>query len=266
MGIDVWLDMDRVIQDQLALQVELSFRRHHNFMAAHGLDRCRDVVDVGTGNGQFLREVAALHPATRFHGIDNKSHMVDAAKSHARANIEWVMADAMDSETSRLLGKSDGAIMRYFVLHLPETRVSLQKMLSSLRDGTRLWVMDLDIDHCRCEPPNSAFSEFVNLVQAFCDREAVAIKTGTMLPPILEACGFEVDALMTEPFNNREIDPMHFADYLCREASLYHYSLYGTPGTEELRPLREFLVHQACLDSQFVQYGMVMLSAQKRSS
>ena len=190
--------------------------------------------------------------------------MIDAAESHARGNIDWVLADALDSKTSRFLGEADGVIMRYFVLHLPDTRASLQKMLTNLRPGARLWVIDIDTDHCRCEPPNSAFNWFVELVQAFCDHNAVEIKTGTLLPPILEACGFDIDDVVAEPFNNREVDPMRFATYLCREASLYHYSLHGTPGTDEMRALRVFLEQHAPGDSQFVQYGMVMLSATKR--
>ena len=200
MGENAWIDMDSAIQDQLDLQVELSLDRHHAFMAERGLGQCRDVVDVGTGNGRFLSEVALLHPTTRFHGIDNKPHMMDAAEAHACKNVEWVLADALDSETSRLLGETDGVIMRYFVLHLPDTRVSFQKILADLRPGARLWVLDLDIDHCRCEPPNSAFTGFVDLVRAFCDHNAVEIRTGALLPPILEACGFEVAPIVVEPF------------------------------------------------------------------
>jgi len=49
-----------------------------------------------------------------------------------------------------------------------------------------------------------------------------------------------------------------------REASLYHFAVHGTPGTAELQPLRELLRGNAGGPSQFVQYGMVMLAAEKR--
>jgi hypothetical protein len=137
-------------------------------------------------------------------------------------------------------------------------------MLSGLRPGTHLWVFDVDIDHCRCEPFDAAFHAFTDLVQAFCDRNSVEIRTGTMLPPILEACGFEIEEVAVEPFNNREIDVGRFADYLLREALLYHYCLYGTPRDEDLRPLADFLRRRMTRDSHFVQYGMVMVSAMRR--
>jgi hypothetical protein len=136
-------------------------------------------------------------------------------------------------------------------------------MLSGVQPGTRLWVLDLDTDYCVCEPADAAFEKFVDLVQKFCDTNGVEIRTGALLPPILEACGFKVDEVAVEPFNNQEIEPEIFTEYLLREALLYHYNLYGTPGTEELQPLRDFLGQNATSNLHFVQYGMVMVSAVK---
>lgn len=261
---NVWLDMDREIQEQLALQVALSLSRHYMFLVAHGLSECRCVVDIGTGSGLFLSEIASRNPLIRFHGVDNQPHMIHAARARRLPNLQWLRADALDSRTSRLLSTAEGILMRYFVLHLPDTKVALKKILASAPAGARLWVLDLDTDHCRCEPPNAVFDAFVHLVREFCDRSAVEIRTGTVLPPILDACGLEVEDVVVEPFNNREIDTRRFAEYLMREASLYHHILRGTPGIEELRPLRELLDRQVNDGSPLLQYGMVMLSAVKR--
>lgn len=260
----VWMDMDEQIQKQLSLQVDLSLQRHHDFMVEHGLELCRDVVDVGTGSGRFLERIARQHPAIKFHGVDNKPHMVRAAETIELPNIEWVQADVLDNQTANLLRGADGILMRYFVLHLPDTAVSVQEMLVATKPGTRLWVLDLDIDHCCCVPEASAFNDFVDLIRKFCEQSGVKIRTGALLPPILDTCGFEVHKIQVEPFNNQEVDSTRFTEYLLREASLYHYSLYGTPGTSKLAPLREFLENSTGDASQFVQYGMVMLAAVKR--
>jgi SAM-dependent methyltransferase len=262
----LWANLDDAIQKQLSLQVDLSLQRHHDFMVRHGLDLCRDVVDLGTGSGKFLGEIAKRHPATRFHGVDNKRYMVQDAEAIRLSNVEWVCADALDGQTAGLLSRTDGVLMRYFVLHLPDTASSLRKILSATRPATRLWVFDLDIAHCECVPAARAFSGFVGLVKRFCDRNGVEIRTGAFLPPILDACGFEVAEVAIEPFNNREVDSARFTEYILREAFLYHSLLQGTSDTKELAPLREFLNKKVKDASQFIQYGMVMVAAVKRSA
>lgn len=266
MSGNVWIEMESAIRDQLALQVELAFNRHHGFMLDCGLARCRDVVDIGTGNGLFLGKVAEAHPEIRFHGIDSKPQMVQESESRGLSNVEWMQADALDPRVQVTLGGTDGILMRYFLLHMPSTSAALGVMLSRVRPGTRLWVFDLDTDYCRCEPPHAAHDWLRNLVQEFCDRNSVEIRTGRMLPPILDALGFEVDEVAVEPFNNKEINPTSFAEYMLREATLYHHSLFNNHDSDELRALKQFLYEVMEPKGHFVQYGMVMISAVKRSS
>jgi SAM-dependent methyltransferase len=257
--------MDREVQQQLSLQVDLSFQRHHDFMIEHGLERCRDVVDIGTGSGRFLACVASRHPSIEFHGIDDQSRMVRSAATFDLPNIEWSHVNAFDSHATNLLSAADGVLMRNVILHLPNTSSSLHQILQATRAGTRVWIFDVDLDHCRCVPDSAAFQYFLTLVRKFSERNGVEIRTGARLPPMLTANRYDVAGIVIEPFNNREIAGTRFAEYLLREASLYHYALYGTPGTTELFPLREFLFRKAGDGSQFMQYGMVMVAAQKQS-
>lgn len=263
MAHNVWIEMETVVRDQLVLQVELSLNRHHEFMLSHGLAECQDVTDIGTGNGLFLSRIAAQHPSTWFHGIDNQPQMVEEAKTHLPQNIDWLVADALGHQTKQLLDTTDGIIMRYFLLHLSNTESSLRQILGNVRSGTRLWIIDLDPDFCRCEPLDEAFHAFTELVRTFCKRNAVEIRLGTVSSSILKSCGFHVEDIVVEPFNNREIDLRRFSEFLFREASLYHYSLYGTLGEDELKPLRDFLRGRMTRNSHFVQYGMIMVSAVK---
>lgn len=266
MAHSVWVGMDREVQEQLSLQVDLSLQRHHDFMVQHGLGGCRDVVDIGTGSGRFLACVASRHPTIKFHGFDDKPHMLRAAARFDLPNIEWSHADAFDSRAADLLRAADGVLLRNVILHLPNTAKSLQQILRAAKPGTRAWIFDVDLDHCICVPDSAAFQYFLDLVQRFSEKSGVETRTGALLPPILDASGFDVDGMVVEPFNNREIESARFSEYLLREASLYHYSLYGTPGATELSPLHELLVAAAGDRSQFVQYGMVMVAAKKRSS
>lgn len=262
----VWLGMGQEIQSQLSLQVELSFQRHHDFMVEHGLERCGTLVDIGTGSGQFLAGIAREHPTIDCCGIDDKAHMLQAATGFDLPNMIWSRADALDCQTAELLAWADGVLMRNVVLHLPNTAAALREILGATRPGTRLWVFDVDLDHCQCVPDSAAFRAFLSLVDAFCKCSGVEIRTAARLPRILAANGFEVTGVVVEPFNNQSIEGTRFAEYLMREASLYHFAVHGTPGTAELQPLRELLLGSAGGASPFVQYGMVMLAAQKRSS
>ena len=266
MAHSVWVGMDKEVQEQLSLQVDLSLQRHHDFMVEHGLGGCRDVVDIGTGSGQFLACVASRHPKITFHGFDDKPHMLQAAASFDLPNIEWSHADAFDSRAAHLLRAADGVLMRNVILHLSDTAKSLQQILGATKPGTRAWIFDVDLDHCICVPDSAAFHYFLDLVRKYSEKCGVETRTGALLPSILDANGFDVDGMVVEPFNNREIESACFSGYLLREASLYHYSLYGTPGTTELLPLRDLLVSADGDRSQFVQYGMVMVAAKKRSS
>jgi hypothetical protein len=208
--------------------------------------------------------VAEQHPGISFSGIDNQTNMIGAAELRNCPNIRWVQADALDSATAALLEQADGILMRYFLLHLLRSEASLGQMLGVVKLGTRLWVFDLDTDHSRCEPPDVAFDEFNALVQEFTTAHGIATRTSALLPPSLGRLGFEVEAVSVEPFNNREIDPVRFAEYLYREAMLYHYCLHGTTGVEELRNLKQFLEADLATKKHFVQYGMIMVGARRQ--
>lgn len=254
------------IRDQLELQVQLSLDCHHQFMRKHGLAECRHVVDIGTGNGLFLGRIAQRHPTTRFSGIDNKAHMIEDAKSRPETNVSWIQADALDESAQTVFSTADGILMRYFVLHMPNTGVTIPQILRNARPGTRLWIFDLDTDNSVCEPWHQAYGSFQDIVRSFCDRNSVEIRTGCMLPPILKAAGFNVTEVAVEPFTNREIESKLFAEYLFREATLYHYFLEGTDNSEKLRQIQYFLFNAMMPDTHFVRYGMTMISAVKGHS
>jgi ubiquinone/menaquinone biosynthesis C-methylase UbiE len=265
MSKSVWIDLHDAIRTQLELQVRLSFGRHHGFMKGHGLDSCRKIADIGTGDGLFLRCAADLHPKIGFVGLDDKPGMMADAEARRCSNVRWVCADALGLESRSLLAEADGILMRYFLLHMPDTEAVLGTMLDRARPGTRLWVLDLDAEHSRCEPESAAFDGFRRLVDEFCAAHKTEIRTGGNLPPILERLGWEVDEVSVEPFNNHEINPAVLSDYLYREAMLYHYILHGSTGERELAGLKRFLDEEMIPSRHFVQYGMVMIAAHKRA-
>lgn len=263
MNQNIWIELEQTIEDQLKLQVDLSLERHHNFMLKHGLSDCQKVMDIGTGNGLFISKVAEEHPQIQFHGIDNKPHMVEKAKSRNLPNCSWSLGDALDQNTRIALSTINGILMRYFVLHMPNTREAFLQICKTVQNGTKLWIFDLDLDHYICKPDQPEFILIRDIVETFCDQHSVEIRVGTKLPPILEEVGFKVTDIEFEPFNNQEIDHQRFAEYVFREASLYNHFLGNDPDSEEMERIENFLFNVMDQNKHFVQYGMVMISAEK---
>jgi SAM-dependent methyltransferase len=258
-----WLEFETIINTQLEMQVALSLDRHHQFMFSHGLPGCQCVADLGTGNGSFLAKIARLHPEIRYYGVDNQSNMIDEARSQNVTNVIWTLADAEDEGIVDLLGKVDGILMRYFVLHIPNTHATLERILGKVRKGTCLWVFDIDPDLSACDPQDEAFSAFMDLVRIFCSTHFTEIRTASMLPPILGSIGFDVREVTAEPFNNHALDNGLMAEYLYREALLYHHFLEGTRISATLQKIEHFLFREMHRKTHFVQYGMAMIGAVK---
>jgi len=263
MSQNIWVKLDKTIEDQLKLQVDISLNRHHGFMLKHELANCENVVDIGTGDGLFLAKIAEKHPEIKFHGIDNKSHMIEKAESRQLSNCRWTLGDALDDETHNALSKTNGILMRYFVLHMPNTRKAFSQICDTIAKGTKLWIFDLDLDHYICEPEQEGFVLVKNIVEQFCTNNSVEIRIGSKLPPILKDVGFTVNDIDFEPLNNQEIEQKKFAEYVFREAMLYNYFLGNEPNSQEMKKIKHFLFNEMDRDKHYVQYGMVMISAEK---
>jgi len=263
MNSEPWLSLEEVINDQLKLQVDISYSRHYSFMLKHGLSVCRNVLDMGTGNGSFLSRVPSQNRDIKFYGIDNQAHMISAAMKWDAANIEWHTGDIHDFATIPSLSSMDGILMRYFVLHLPDVRKILTKIGEHVRKGTFLWIFDLDLNQFICEPRQKAFDLIKNLVQRFCDHYSIDSNAASLLPDMLNSAGFDLLEEEVEPFTNRNVEKNLFQKFLSQEVYLYSNFLGERQDTDEMETIRHFIREQAVSDDYMVRYGMVMIGARK---
>jgi ubiquinone/menaquinone biosynthesis C-methylase UbiE len=261
-----WLESERMIDDQLRLQVDISFERHHDFMLKFDLCDCRMVWDLGTGNGLFLSRLAANHPDIRFVGVDDKPHLIERAKSYPLQNIKWTTGNAANPKVLVDLGTADGIIMRYFILHLPNMKSVLSLLSETVQEGTILWIFDLDLASFRCDPPHPTFDRIRNLVEQFCERFSDDTQAASRLPEALEATGFRLTGREVEPFTNHDVDSERFQRFLSQEATLYHAFLGGKPGDENLTEMLRFIREDVPTKQHMVRYGMVMVAAKKAAA
>ncbi|OFZ13973.1 MAG: hypothetical protein A2Z20_10075 [Bdellovibrionales bacterium RBG_16_40_8] len=134
---DIWIDLDPVIEDQLNLQVTIAYDRHHQFMRETRFDDCKQVLDIGTGNGLFLRRLAGDHPDKSFVGVDKRQHFLDRCNLTPMKNISFCLADVQDAQAIKL-SDFDGVLMRYFLLHVSNARDILKNLKSKLKKGAHI--------------------------------------------------------------------------------------------------------------------------------
>lgn len=99
------------------------------------------VLDLGTGPGLFLQDVAQRHPQIKAMGVECAEYMLDAAKGLSE-NCEIIEADLHDPHLP-LSDASVDAVVASVVLHEMHQPVrTLQEMQRCLKPGGIFYVMD----------------------------------------------------------------------------------------------------------------------------
>ena len=117
-------------------------------LIAQTIQGCRRVVDFGSGTGVQLMQVAALHPETRFLGVDRSRDLLLLSAARARAlgieNIEWMQGDI--TKLRSLRSASVDAVISTMTLHTlpdaPALDACLGEMARVLCDQGRLYIED----------------------------------------------------------------------------------------------------------------------------
>ena len=257
------LSMEDMIDEQLGLQIEISYKRHREFMLMYGLGECRTVVDLGTANGLFLHTLATDHPNITFHGIDSNEMRISQAKQYGNINVEWLVGNINDPEfLFPLLNKADGVLMRYFLLHLTNVDDLLGNLAQTLKKNASLWIFDLDLDNLKCEPPHDALENIRHIVQSFFDTHSLESPAGKNLRTLLEKNRFTNIQMKEEPYSNQNIHINSFKKFILNELRLYNWDLYGTPESDKIRDVEKFLDEEEIKTGKRVlNYGMSMVGA-----
>ena len=258
---DGWIELQDLIDDQLKLQIEIAFTRHHEFMVRHGLNGCRSVLDLGTGNGAFLRRLAESEPKIQFIGVDKREALLDLAREKAPANTAWHLLDA-EATVARLdYAKVDGVLMRYFLLHIPNARQLLQAWIKKLKPGTKIWIIDVDLSKFECQPMHPAFEKLATLVQDFCSVHSVDTNAGQKLGDLLADLGCKSVEFEADPFASDNTEPQALAKFLRQEAMLYACLLEKPSDWVDLTEISSFINSEVVIGRCRVSYGMVCWSA-----
>lgn len=260
MSHDVWLDIDSIIENQLSLQVAMSYNQHHRFMLQTGLDKCRKVLDIGTGNGLFLQHLALDHAAIDFTGIDKRQHLLDRCASSSTKNISVQIVDVQENKDFDF-SVFDGVLMRYFLLHLPNAKELLGQIKKKSKPGTHVWVIDVDPSHFCCTPENENFKLFEKLFREVCDKNSIDTFAGQKLGPIFEELGYKEIAKLDAPFNTKEHTTEQMVTFLKQELICYSTILGHNTKEPEIARILNFFEAEVPNHKVEISYGMVLWHA-----
>lgn len=128
----IWNQMQR-LQTDFAIPQELSFY----FTSPHWHE-ARTVLDIGSGNGYYLEQIAALFPEKSYTGIDTSPELVGVANREVRKkNITFENSHLFDHA-----GTYDFVLMRLLLQHLDDIPAALDRVSQLTRPGGTALIID----------------------------------------------------------------------------------------------------------------------------
>lgn len=149
-------NMDRLLrlQVQVYTPIEIPFYYH-----SPSFRRARTVIDIGTGNGEFLKQVAARFPDKDCLGIDSAADLIalagrDLPPGVTAERLRFAVADAHEVE-----GSFDFALTRFVLQYFDpaELRSFLNRLPDLLCDGGTLLIVDAIDSDIHFDPPVPEF-------------------------------------------------------------------------------------------------------------
>jgi len=248
------------IESQLELQVKMQFENHNNFIVTNGLSDCRTVLEIGVGDGTFLRKLAQSHPEITFRGVDNDPGMRDKAIKGMPKNMEIMVGNVEEPTKIPYIDSVDAVLMRYLLLHLSNKSEILDKIHSALKPNTRLWIIDLDLENFISNPACSKFDWIKTQVQDFCESHGKESNYSSALIRMLKDSGFHSINKKIEPLNNKSTDIRMLSEFIQNEVIIYREALGKTIDEVDLQIIQKF-VSELDIPNKYVNYGVALVSA-----
>ena len=179
------------LQTDLSQPIELPF-----FFNSRTWLEAATVLDVGTGNAHYLRQLARYFPTKRYVGIDTDPSHIEVAKREEptasrsdSSSMQFLVQDAHD-----VRGAYDVALARLLVQHLPSVADFLTSMRRAIKPGGLLIVIESSDDQRKFVPPVGSMARFFEAFRAKrradgCNRDA-----GRLLAEQASQYGFEPEA------------------------------------------------------------------------
>lgn len=256
------LALDLLVENQLNLQVKISYPVHHDFMTRHKLNECARVLDVGTGNGLFASRLALDHPSIQIVGIDKRKPCIDQCQKLMDRNFEVAQVDVFSRTSDFDYSSFDGFLLRYFLLHVDHSQKILELFQAKAKRPARFWIIDLDYTQFSCDPRHPVFDQLINLVKEFCIKKSIDSLAGQRVVPMLKALGYQNIKVENIPFSNQTVPIADLVLYLKQEVQLYSRMMGRAVHDPEITGIVRFIDEEVLLGKFQISYGMVLIFAE----
>jgi len=254
-------ELNTLIENHLNLQVKISYQDHHNFLLRHGLNQCKNVLDVGTGSGHFLKKLAHDHDEIQFVGIDKRIHLIESTMQEEFKNIQVFQVDMFSKNSNFDFSKYDGILMRYFLLHVDHSQKILDLLVKRAKRPSKIWIIDLDWSKIECIPKHPSFSHFLNPIKNFCQTVSKDSEGAKNIQAMLLKTGFQDVQSETISFNSKNISLLDFSQYLNQEILCYSLLLGKCQTDQEVIDALNFIKNYVKTKEVDVIYGMNLVFA-----
>lgn len=174
--LKIWDRMQR-IQTDFAFSQELSL--YYTMPQWHD---AKSVLDVGCGNGYYLRRLANEFPDKTYLGVDISSELLNIAERESLgSNVSFQMGDLFSVE-----GQYDCVVMRLLLQHLDDIPRVFGHLTEVIRPGGIAVVIDANDPVRVFSPALPLFTEFFS---AYVARERLAGRDRDVVSRVIDAVG-----------------------------------------------------------------------------
>jgi len=159
--LEIW-DQIQWLQTDFSLAQELTF-----YYTSSQWHAAKTVLDLGTGNGYFLRKIAARFPNKNYHGIDVSAELIAIAEREAGGgNVSFSHRNLFD-----VTEPYDFVLMRLLLQHLDDIQAVLDHIAELTSPGKSALIIDAH-DTLRFFHPD--LPEFMAFFAAYAEHERKA--------------------------------------------------------------------------------------------
>jgi SAM-dependent methyltransferase len=211
--------------------------------------RCRDVLDIGTGEGSFLLEVARRVPETRFLGIDHNAFAVRQAAARLRRsplrNVRF-QASFFDSAFDRT--RRDAVFTRYTLQHCSRPGEFLRAAFQRLERGGTFVAIESVESGMDCHVPDPVWQAYRAALLTVHEKLGSDADIGKALGGLLRRTGFRrvrVEFVITSPAT---VGFERFRSVVLSSAALAHTLFPGLFGRRLLTRMEAWLRNRSGIE------------------
>jgi SAM-dependent methyltransferase len=211
--------------------------------------RRRDVLDVGTGEGSFLLEVARRVPEARFLGIDHNDFAVRRAvarlRRSPRRNVRFETAFFDDGFAA---AKHDAILTRYTLQHCSRPGDFLRTAFRRLERGGTFIAIESVESGMDCHVPDPVWQAYRAALLTVHERIGSDADVGKALGRSLRGAGFcqvRVEFVLTSPAT---VGFERFRSVVLSTSALAHTLFPGLFGRRLLRRMEAWLADRTGIE------------------